>query len=184
MRSLTPPASSLARGAPFCASSATIWPTRTWLTARFLLDWHTNGGRSPEPVCTSFPNGDYDEVVLVGGIDFHSLCAHHALPFWGTAAVGYLPGEKQAGLSKLARAVDHFSRRFQTQERLTHEIADYVQRELSPRGIGVVLRAEHLCMSMRGIRKPGHHTTTSDLRGVFRDNPAARTEFFSLVHAR
>ena len=152
--------------------------------ARFMLDWHTADGHAPEPACTSFPNGKYDEVVVVGDLPFHSLCAHHGAPFWGTAAVGYLPGEQQVGLSKLARIVDHHARKFQTQERLTNDIADHVERALQPRGVAVVLRAEHMCMSMRGIRKPGHHTTTSDLRGAFRENPAARAEFFSLARAR
>ena len=147
--------------------------------ARFLHEWHTNGSEPPK--MTVFPSAGCDEVVAMGGIRFYSLCAHHGLPFSGTAAVGYLPGKSIVGLSKLARVVDHFSRRFQVQERLTRDIADYLGRSLKPRGVGVVLRAEHYCMSMRGIQKPGHFTVTSEMRGVFRRKPEARAELLSLV---
>ncbi len=148
--------------------------------ARFLRAWHSNGADPPQ--VTTFENAErYEEIVVVDGISFYSLCAHHGLPFFGTAAVGYLPGKKIAGLSKLARVVDHFAHRFQTQERLTKQIADYLYKELEPRGTGVVLRAEHLCMAMRGVRKPGHVTTTSDMRGIFLKDFAARSELLGFL---
>ncbi len=147
--------------------------------ARFMADWHTVG--KPPPPLTTFPNDGTDEMVLVGGIQFYSMCAHHALPFCGEAAIGYIPGQRIVGLSKLARVVDHYARRFQVQEGLTKEIADHLERELAPVGVGVVLRAEHLCMSMRGIQKPGHRTVTSDLRGALRGKPEARAEFLALL---
>lgn len=147
--------------------------------ARFWRDWHTIGKQPPR--VTTFPNPNYDEVVVVGGIQFYSLCAHHGLPFFGHAAIGYLPCRVIAGLSKLARITDHFARRFQTQEALTAQIADHLAAELLPRGLGVVLRAEHLCMSMRGIQKPGHATVTSTMRGVFLEKHEARAELLALV---
>jgi len=110
---------------------------------------------------TTFPNdGDYDELVVVRDISFHSLCEHHLLPFTGMAHVGYLPGDRIIGLSKLARVVDHFARSLQVQERLTTQIADWLERELMPKGVGVVLEAEHLCMSILGIQKHGATTDT------------------------
>src|SRR5919112_1422909 len=112
---------------------------------------------TPEPfTATTFPNdGDYDELVVVRDIPFHSLCEHHLLPFVGVAHIGYVPGERIVGLSKLARVVDHFARDLQVQERLTTEIAGWLERELSPRGVGVLLEAEHMCMSLRGVQKTG-----------------------------
>ncbi|MFZ0090652.1 MAG: GTP cyclohydrolase I FolE [Solirubrobacteraceae bacterium] len=135
-----------------------------------------------EFVATSFPNeGHYDELVLVRDIPFHSLCMHHLLPFHGRAHVAYLPAEKIIGISKLARVVEAFSRDLQLQERLTVQIADWLEQELSPRGAGVVLSAEHMCMTIRGVRKPGAQTVTSSLRGTLRDDPRTRQELFSLV---
>lgn len=147
--------------------------------ARFMTEWHT-AGKEP-PTLTVFPNQGYDEVVAVGGIQFYSMCAHHGLPFFGTASIGYIPGNSVVGLSKIARVVDHFARRFQVQEQLTSEVAEYLEAQLVPKGLGVVLRAEHLCMAMRGIQKPGHSTVTSDMRGVFRNKPEARAELLQLV---
>jgi GTP cyclohydrolase I len=148
--------------------------------ARFFQSWHTN--RTKEPKLTVFPNAEkYDELVVVAGIQFYSLCAHHGLPFFGQAAVGYLPTQSIVGLSKIARVVDHYARQFQTQERLTAQVAAFLERKLKPKGVGVVLQAEHFCMSMRGIQKPGHSTTTSAMRGVFLSKPEARAEFLSLV---
>lgn len=149
--------------------------------ARFMREWHTKGKEPPK--LTTFPNDKYDEIVAVGGIQFYSMCAHHGLPFYGEAAVGYIPSSSIVGLSKIARAVDHFARRFQTQEMLTRDVAQYLHDGLDPRGIGVIVRAEHLCMSMRGIQKPGHSTVTSDMRGVFRDKPEARAELLALINA-
>jgi len=138
---------------------------------------------TPEPFHpTTFPNdGGYDELVVARSIPFHSLCEHHLLPFAGVAHVGYLPGERIVGLSKLARVVDHFSRSLQVQERLTTEIARWIEAELEPRGVGVVLEAEHACMSLRGVTKPGTTTVTSALFGVLRDDQRTRGEFLSLT---
>jgi len=131
---------------------------------------------------TVFPNdGDYDELVIVRDIPFHTLCMHHLLPFHGHAHVGYLPGDSIIGISKLARVVEAFSRDLQVQERLTVQVADWVERELAPRGVGVVLSAEHMCMTMRGVRKPGARTLTSAVRGRLRTDSRTREEFFSLV---
>lgn len=131
---------------------------------------------------TTFPNDEgYDELVLVRDIPFQSLCAHHLLPFQGTAHVAYIPGERIIGLSKLGRAVDLFAHDLQVQERLTTQVADWIEEWLAPRGVGVIVEAEHLCMSLRGAQKPGAMTTTSALRGLVRDDPRTRQEFLSLV---
>jgi GTP cyclohydrolase I len=131
---------------------------------------------------TTFANeGDYDELVLVRDIPFQSLCMHHLLPFIGHAHIAYLPGDRIIGLSKLARVVELFARDLQLQERMTVQIADWLDRELSPRGVGVLLSAEHTCMTIRGVRKPGAKTVTSALRGALRDDPRTRQELLSLV---
>jgi GTP cyclohydrolase I len=134
---------------------------------------------------TTFPNtGGYVELVLVEDIPVRSVCEHHVLPFVGVAHIGYLPGERILGLSKLARVVDFFAHRPQTQERLTKQIADQLQRQLAPRGVGVVVEAEHTCMTLRGVRAVGARTATSALHGTLRDDPASRAEFLSLTHPR
>jgi GTP cyclohydrolase IA len=131
---------------------------------------------------TTFPNdGGYDELVVATGIPFHSLCEHHLLPFTGVAHVGYLPGERIIGLSKLARVVDLFARSLQVQERLTTQVAAWLDDHLAPQGVGVVLEAEHMCMSLRGVQKPGARTVTSALHGRLRDDPRTRQEFLSLT---
>jgi GTP cyclohydrolase I len=131
---------------------------------------------------TTFPNDEhYDELVLVEGIPFQSLCMHHLLPFHGVAHVAYLPGDRLIGLSKLARVVELFARDLQLQERLATQIADWLEGTLRPRGVGVVLEAEHLCMSLRGVQKPGARTVTSALRGGVKDDPRTRAEFLSLI---
>ena len=131
---------------------------------------------------TTFPNdGGYDELVVATGIPFHSLCEHHLLPFVGVAHVGYLPGERIVGLSKLARVVELFARSLQVQERMTTQIARWLDENLQPRGVGVVLEAEHLCMSLRGVQKPGARTVTSALHGRMRDDHRTRQEFLSLT---
>lgn len=131
---------------------------------------------------TTFPNDEaYDELVIVRDIPFQSLCMHHMLPFYGIAHVAYLPGEKIVGLSKLGRVVDLFARDLQVQERLTTQVADWIDTTLAPRGVGVILEAEHLCMSMRGVQKPESRTVTSALRGSVKDDPRTRQEFLSLV---
>ena len=121
------------------------------------------------------------EMVIMRDLPFYSLCEHHLLPFFGTAHVGYIPKGKVVGISKLARAVDIFARRPQVQERLTSQIADAIMDALDPEGVTVVLRAEHLCMAMRGVRKPGTSVVTSATRGQFRQGPATRAEFLSLL---
>ncbi len=138
---------------------------------------------TPEPFSlTTFPNDEsYDELVIVRDIPFHSLCMHHLLPFHGVAHVAYLPGERIIGLSKLARVVELFARQLQLQERLTMQVARCLEEHLRPKGVGVVLEAEHLCMSLRGVQKPGARTTTSALHGLIRDDPRTRQEFLSLA---
>jgi GTP cyclohydrolase IA len=131
---------------------------------------------------TTFPNDEgYDELVLARDIPFHSLCRHHLLPFAGVAHVGYLPGDRILGLSKLARVVELFARDLQLQERLTMQVADWLQGQLAPRGVGVVLEAEHLCMSLRGVHAQGSRTVTSALQGRLREDPRSRAEFFALA---
>lgn len=141
---------------------------------------------TPHPFdMTTFPNEEhYDELVLVRDISFQSLCMHHLLPFHGVAHVAYLPGDRILGLSKLARVVEHFARGLQLQERLTSQIAGWLQDQLKPKGVGVVLEAEHLCMSMRGVQKAGAVTITSTLHGLVRDDPRTRDEFLSLTAGR
>ena len=138
---------------------------------------------TPQPFrATTFPNeGGYDELIVARAIPFHSLCMHHLLPFHGVAHIGYLPGERIIGLSKLGRVVEFFSRDLQIQERLTTQIAGWIQRELEPRGVGVVLEAEHLCMSLRGVQKLGAKTVSSALHGLVRDDPRTRQEFLALT---
>jgi GTP cyclohydrolase I len=138
---------------------------------------------TPEPFeATTFPNdGGYDELIVARSIPFHSLCEHHLLPFHGVAHVGYLPGERIIGLSKLGRVVDLFARRLQVQERMTVQIADWLAEQVAPKGIGVVLEAEHLCMSLRGVHKAGARTMTSALQGLIRDDPRTRQEFLGLA---
>lgn len=138
---------------------------------------------TPHPFhATTFPNdGGYDELVVARDIPFHSLCEHHLLPFVGVAHLAYLPGERIVGLSKLARVVESFARALQVQERLTTQIADWLERELAPKGVGVVLEAEHLCMSLRGVQKTGATTVTSALHGLVRDDPRTRQEFLALT---
>jgi GTP cyclohydrolase I len=131
---------------------------------------------------TTFPNDEgYDELVLARTIPFRALCEHHMLLFSGIAHVGYLPGERILGLSKLARLVEHFAAQPQTQERLTMQVAKYLDAELHPRGVGVVLEAEHTCMTQRGIRALGATTVTSALLGALRTDPRSRAEFFALA---
>jgi GTP cyclohydrolase IA len=131
---------------------------------------------------TTFPNEDaYDELVLVRSIPVRSVCQHHLLPFVGVAHVGYLPSRRIVGLSKLARVVEHLARGLQVQERLTAQVADLLEEHLEPKGVGVVIDAEHLCMSLRGVQASGSHTTTSAVRGTLRADARSRQEFFSLV---
>jgi GTP cyclohydrolase I len=140
---------------------------------------------TPQPFNpTTFPNdGGYDELVVATGIPFHSLCEHHLVPFVGVAHVGYLPGERIIGLSKLARVVELFARNLQVQERLTTQVAGWLDDHLQPKGVGVVIEAEHFCMSLRGVQKPGTRTVTSALHGTVRDDSRTRQEFLALTGA-
>jgi GTP cyclohydrolase IA len=137
---------------------------------------------TPQPFrATTFANDGYDELVVARAIPFHSLCMHHLLPFHGVAHIGYLPDERIIGLSKLGRVVDLFARDLQIQERLTTQVAGWLQRELRPKGVGVVLEAEHMCMSLRGVQKFGSRTITSSLHGAVRDDARTRQEFLALT---
>ena len=124
----------------------------------------------------------HDEMVLVKEIEFSSCCEHHLVPFLGKAHIGYLPSGKVIGLSKLARVVDAVARRPQVQERMTEQIADLIMNELQPRGVGVILEASHMCMTIRGVKKPGAKTITSAMRGLFKSNPMTRNELMALVY--
>src|SRR3954451_5633720 len=133
---------------------------------------------------TTFPNDEgYNELVIARDVPVHSLCEHHLLPFTGVAHLGYLPGGQILGLSKLARVLELFSRDLQVQERLTQQVADWLQENLAPRGVGVVIEAEHLCMSVRGVRAAGSRTITSALHGALRDDARSRAEFFALTRS-
>ena len=137
---------------------------------------------TPSFSLTTFPNEEgYDELVLARDIPFTSVCEHHLLPFTGTAHVGYIPGDRILGLSKFARVVELFARRLQVQERMTKQIADWLAENLQPIGVGVVMYAEHSCMSQRGVRAVGATTVTSALHGVLRDDPRSRSEFLALA---
>jgi GTP cyclohydrolase IA len=151
-------------------------------TPRRMADAYTEL-LTPQPFrATTFPNDDgYDELIVARAIPFHSLCMHHLLPFHGVAHIGYLPGERIIGLSKLGRVVELFARDLQIQERLTTQVAGWLQEELQPKGVGVVLEAEHMCMSLRGVQKFGARTVTSALHGLIRDDARTRQEFLALT---
>jgi GTP cyclohydrolase IA len=142
--------------------------------------------QAPRDVLTTVFDADHDEMVLVRDIEVYGTCEHHLLPFVGVAHIGYIPNSKGqiTGLSKLARLVDVYARRPQVQERMTSQIADALADTLEPRGVVVVIEAEHLCMTMRGVRKPGARTVTSAVRGSFRDNDNTRAEAMSLIYGR
>ena len=153
-------------------------PARVARAYRFLLSGLDKGA---EPELRSFPNREgYSRMVAVTGIRFHSLCAHHFLPFFGVAHVAYLPKERLVGLSKLARAVELFARRPQVQERLTEQVASFLDSRLAPCGVMIVVQARHFCMEMRGVRKAGARTTTSAVRGAFAD-ARLRREFLGRI---
>ncbi|MEV0590230.1 GTP cyclohydrolase I FolE [Nonomuraea cavernae] len=151
--------------------------------ARAYAEQFSGLGQQPEDVLTKVFDVDHDEMVLVKDIEVYSTCEHHLVPFHGQAHVGYIPNEKGqvTGLSKLARLVDVYARRPQVQERMTSQIADALMRVLEPRGVIVVVEAEHLCMTMRGVRKPGAKTVTSAVRGDFRTSDKTRAEAMSLI---
>jgi len=147
----------------------------TWLTRGYTMDIN-------EVVGDAVFSEDHDNMVLVRDIEFYSMCEHHMLPFFGKAHIAYIPDGTIIGLSKLPRIVEMFSRRLQVQERLTEQVAEALQSVLQPRGVGVVIEAVHLCMMMRGVEKQNSRTTTSAVRGEFRDCPMTRNEFWHLVH--
>jgi GTP cyclohydrolase I len=165
-------------------------PTREGLreTPRRVADMYAEvfSGLRQDPadvLRVGFEEG-HQELVLVKDIPFYSMCEHHFLPFHGLAHVGYIPNGRVVGLSKLARAVEILARRPQLQERLTSQLADAIMTTLEPAGVAVVISASHLCMTMRGVQKPGSMTVTSAMRGVFQRNPATRAEFMSLIGER
>ncbi len=151
--------------------------------ARAYAEQYAGLRQRPEDVLTKVFDAGHDEIVLVRDIELYSTCEHHLVPFFGVAHIGYIPNEKGqiTGLSKLARLVDLYARRPQVQERMTSQIANALETVLEPRGVIVVIEAEHLCMSMRGVRKPGARTVTSAVRGVFRDSARTRAEAMSLI---
>jgi len=153
---------------------------------RFAKAWmhHTSGyGGNPAQILKVFEDGaaDYDEMVIVKNIPFYSLCEHHLAPFFGTATVAYIPNGKIVGLSKIPRLVDMFARRLQVQERMTAQIADAMDKHLKPLGVGVIVKARHMCMESRGIQMQGTETLTSAVRGAIKDKPEARSEFIRLA---
>lgn len=156
---------------------------------RFIAAWkHFLSGytQDSKSILTSFSDGaeGYDELVFVGNIAFYSMCEHHLLPFFGVAHIGYIPNAKEpriVGLSKLARLTDMYARRLQCQERMTQQIANALKDHIAPRAVGVCLRARHLCMESRGVQKPGTITYTSSLKGDFKNEASARSEFLKLV---
>lgn len=143
--------------------------------------WTRGYGTNPAEILKTFEDGAqaYDEMVLVKDIPLYSKCEHHLADIFGTACVAYIPDGRVVGLSKLSRLVDCFARRLQVQERMTAQIADAIDTHLKPKGVGVLIRARHMCMESRGICQQGHHTVTSALRGAMRDQPAARAEFLA-----
>lgn len=154
-------------------------PTRIAnMYAELLAGMHED----PKQHLRSVFSEDYDEIVLLRDIPFYSICEHHLMPFIGSAHLAYLPSGVILGVSKLARIVDCFARRLQTQERLTGQIADFMMNNLKSRGVAVVLEASHSCMTIRGIKKPGSVMVTSALRGIFRRDPKSRSEIMSLMH--
>ncbi len=165
-------------------------PTREGLegTPRRIAEMYREvfAGMDQDPrdiLSVGFEEG-HEEMVVVRDIPFFSMCEHHLLPFHGVAHVGYIPKGRVVGISKLARAVELFARRPQVQERLTSQIADAIMEVVKPHGVGVIMEAEHLCMTMRGIKKPGSKVVTSASRGIFRTKPATRAEFMAIVTGR
>jgi GTP cyclohydrolase I len=146
--------------------------------------WTEGYDIDPDSLFKTFSDGgeEYDEMVIVKNVPFYSHCEHHMAPFFGTATVAYVPNIRIVGLSKLSRVIDAFARRLQVQERMTVQIANCVEKNLQPLGVGVFVKARHLCMESRGVCQQGHHTETTALRGVFRNDPAARAEFLSRLN--
>ena len=135
----------------------------------------------PKWNCTTFDSEGYDEMIVQTNIPFHSLCEHHIAPCFGEGHIAYIPNERIVGVSKLARTLETFARRLQNQERITNQVADFLQKELQPKGVAVVLKAKHMCMEMRGVKKHNTNTTTSKMIGVFKDDINTRNEFLTLI---
>jgi len=150
--------------------------------ARMYAELLSGMREDPKVHLNSVFTENYDEIVLLRDIPFYSICEHHLMPFIGSANVAYLPSGSVLGVSKLARIVDCFARRLQTQERLTFQIADFIMNHLEPQGVAVVLEASHSCTTIRGVKKPGSQMVTSALRGIFRRDPKSRSEVLSLMH--
>ena len=144
---------------------------------RFFVEWESNDKFK----FTTFENPGYDQIIILKNIDFASVCSHHLLPFIGKAHIGYIPGDKICGISKLARVVNKFASRPQIQERLTHQIADFINKELKPVGVMIVIEAQHQCMTIRGVRKPNSVMVTSAIKGLFKVDGKARAEFMELI---
>lgn len=164
----------------------TVHTGKTGQRVRELWQKRLLGGYDIDPAAALGEGFDDErqDMVVIRGIAIHGVCPHHLVPFRGVAHVGYLPGERIVGLSKLARVVELFARSLQVQERLTTQIAGWLEHELSPKGVGVVLEAEHSCMTIRGVQKAGAHTVTSAMRGKLRDDPRTRAEFLALAGGR
>ncbi len=154
-------------------------PQRVERSLRFLTSGYAQDPR--QVINGALFAAESSEMVVLTGIEFYSLCEHHMLPFFGTASIGYVPGDKILGLSKFARVVDVFARRMQVQERMTAQIADALDEVLEPQGVAVVTRASHLCMMMRGVEKQGSMTVTSAMRGIFREDARTRQEFMQAI---
>ena len=169
------------RSAPVPAARPSVPPARV---ARMYSELLGGMREKPEKYLKSVFAEKYDEIVLLRDVPFHSVCEHHMMPFMGSAHVAYLPSGKVLGVSKLARIVDSFAHRLQVQERLTTAIAESIMKALRPKGVMVVIEAEHLCMAMRGVRKAGSTAHTSVVRGIFRKNPATRAEAMALIMGR
>lgn len=137
--------------------------------------------KNPEDVLTVFDNEGYDEMIVVKDVDFYSTCEHHVLPFFGKAHIAYIPKDKIIGLSKIPRLVEIFARRLQNQERLTTQIADALEKLLAPKGVAVVIEAQHFCMMARGVEKQSSRVTTSALKGLFKRDSSTRSEFLKLI---
>ena len=146
-------------------------------------EWFSGYGKDPKDLFKVFEDGAEraDEIVLLTNIPVHSQCEHHVTPIIGVAHVAYIPNGKIVGISKLARLVDLYARRLQVQERLTNQIADAIEQHLEPQAVGVIITAKHFCMATRGVKMPGVDTTTSAMRGAFRDEPSARAELLNLI---
>ncbi|MBG89547.1 MAG: GTP cyclohydrolase I FolE [Verrucomicrobiales bacterium] len=152
--------------------------------AKAMAHWFSGYGADIADILKVFEDGadNYDQMVVVKDIPIYSHCEHHIAPIFGTATIAYIPNGKIVGLSKLSRLADAFARRLQVQERLTTQIADALQEHLEPLGVGVLIRARHMCMESRGICQQGHHTITTALHGVIKDEPETRAEFMSLAN--